>query len=59
MILDPTVGVRWAMAMYGWNSVGMWNGSMVWCADVWMAKIVPTDSLLVCLLHEVGLWMSL
>jgi hypothetical protein len=55
MILDPTFGVRWAMAVCGWNFVGVWIGSMFWYAAVWLAMMVLPEHLLDYLLYDAGL----
>ena len=44
------IGVSRAMAKYGWYGGGMWMGFMVEYAFMYIARIVPPEQRLVCLL---------
>ena len=48
-IAEPFLGVRRAIARYGWYSSGMWRGWMVGYAFLWIARMVPPEERLVCL----------
>ena len=47
---DPALGVKRAMARYGWYGEGMCRGFMAVYAALCTARIVPPEQRLVCLL---------
>ncbi len=52
---EPALGVKRAMARYGWYVRGIWRGFIVVYAALCTARIVPPEQSLVYLLYREGL----
>ena len=58
-ISNPALGVSRAIARYGWYGGGIRRSFMAEYAVLCLAKMVPLEQRLLCLLYREGLWISL